>query len=86
MHQMMLAEHSYPKNMMVQNFQLLFLSHTFLETIRKWSTMEQEAYGVYYAITKRNYYLQGADIIVWTDQKPLNKYLNGKNENNKVNR
>ena len=53
---------------------------------RKWSTTEQEAYGVYYTITKWNYYLQGADIIVRNDQKPLNKFLNGKNANNKANR
>ena len=32
-------------------FTIAFLSHTFLEIQRKWSTMEQEAYGVYYAIT-----------------------------------
>ena len=45
-------------------FPIAFLSHTFLETQRKWSTTEQEAYGVYYAITRWNYYIQGADIIV----------------------
>ena len=39
-----------------------------------------------YAVTKWNYYLQGADIIVRNDYKPLTKYLNGKNANNKVNR
>ena len=33
-------------------FSIPFLLHTFLETQRKWSTTEQEAYGVYYAITK----------------------------------
>ena len=43
-------------------FPIAFLSHTFLETQGKWSTTEQEAYGVYYAVTKWNYYLQGADI------------------------
>ena len=47
---------------------------------------EQEAYGVYYAITKWNYYLQGADIKIRNDHKPLTKFLNGKNANNKVNR
>ena len=57
-----------------------------METQRKWSTTEQEAYGVYYATTKWNYYLQGADIIVQNDQKPLNKFLNSKKTNNKVNR
>ena len=60
--------------------------HTFTETQRKWSTTKQEAYGVYYAVTKWNYYFQGADIIVRNDHKPLVKFLNGKNANNKVNR
>ena len=67
-------------------FPIAFLSHTFTETQRKWSTTEQEAYGVYYAVTKWNYYLQGTDIIVRNDCKPLAKFLNGKNANNKLNR
>ena len=45
-------------------FPVVFLSHTFTETQRKWSTNKQEAYGVYYTITKWNYYLQGANITV----------------------
>ena len=53
---------------------------------KKVGRMEQEAYGVYYAVTKWNYYLQGADIIVRNDHKPLAKLLNGKNANKKVNR
>ena len=32
-------------------FPIAFLSHTFLETQRKWSMTEQEAYAVYYTIT-----------------------------------
>ena len=67
-------------------FPIAFLSHTFSETQRKWSTTEQEAYGVYYTITKWNFYLQGVDIIVRNDHKLLTKFLNGKNANNKVNR
>ena len=43
---------------------------------------EQEAHGVYYAITKWNYYLQGVDIIVRNDHKPLTKFLKGRNVNN----
>ena len=35
---------------------------------------------------KWNYYLKGAGIIVCNDPKALAKFLNGKNENNKVNR
>ena len=67
-------------------FPVAFLPHTFSETQWKWSTTEQEAFGVYYAITKWNYYLQGANIIVRNDHKPLARFLNGKNANNKVNR
>ena len=52
-------------------FPIAFLSHTFLDTQRKWSTTEQEAFRVYYAVTKWNYYLQGADIIIRNDHKPL---------------
>ena len=33
-------------------FPIAFLSHTFMETQWKWSTTKQEAYGVYYAVTK----------------------------------
>ena len=66
-------------------FPIVFLSHTFTETQSKWSTTEQEPYGVYYAVTKWNYYLQGANVIVHNDHKPLERFLNGKNANNKVN-
>ena len=59
-------------------FPKAFLSHTFTDTQQKWSTNEQEAYGIYYAITKWNYYLQCADIIVRNDHKPLARFLNGK--------
>ena len=59
-------------------FPVAFLSHTFSETQCKWSTTEQEAFGVYYAITKWNYYLQGANIIVRNDHKLLAQFLNGK--------
>ena len=67
-------------------FPIAFLSYTFTETQRKWSTQEQEAYRVYYAIAKWIYYLQGADIIVHNDQKPLAEFLNGRNANNKFSR
>ena len=63
-----------------------FLSHTFTETQSKWSTTEWEAYCIYYAITKWNYYLLGTDIIVKNNHKPLAQFLNGKNANNKVHR
>ena len=67
-------------------FPVAFLSHTFTDTKRRWSTPVQEAYGIYFAVKKWNYYLQGADIIVRNDHKPLAQFLNGKNENTKINR
>ena len=67
-------------------FPVAFLSHTFTDTQQRWSTPEQEAYGIYFAIKKWNYYLQGADIIVRNDHKPLARFLNGKNKNTKINR
>ena len=59
-------------------FPVAFLSNTFTETQWIWSTTEQEAYGIYYTITNWNYYLQGTDIIVRNDHKPLACFLNGK--------
>ena len=67
-------------------FPVAFLSHTFMETQWKWSTTKQKAFGICYAITKWNYYIQGADIIVRNDHKPLAHFLNGKNTKNKVNK
>ena len=52
-------------------FLITFLSHTFTETQRKWSTTEQETYEVYYVITKWNDYLQGTDITVKMIINPL---------------
>ena len=66
-------------------FPIAFLSCTFTEIQRKWNTLEQDVYRVYYAITKWNYYLQVSDITVCNDHKPLAKFLNEKNANNKVN-
>ena len=74
------------KNMVAKNCQLPFSPLHFTDTQQKWSTPKQEAYGVYYAVKKWNYYLQESDIVVWNDHKPLQKFLNGKNANNKVNK
>ena len=59
-------------------FPIAFLLHTFTDTQQEWSTTEQDAFDVYYAVTKWNYYLEGAEIIVCNDHKPLARFLNGK--------
>ena len=58
----------------------------FTDTQWKWSTMEQEAYGIYYVVMKWNFNIQGSDIVGHNNHKHLQKSLNGKNANNKVNR
>ena len=61
-----------------QELPVAFLLHTFTDTQCKWNGPKQETSGVYYAITKWNYYLQGSDIIMPNDHKLLQKFLNGK--------
>ena len=34
-----------------QEHSVLFLSHTFTDTQWKWNTTDQEAYGIYYAVS-----------------------------------
>ena len=57
MPKMMHVKLSCHRNMMVKNFQLHFLSHTFTDTNWKLSTLEQEVCGIYYVVTEWNYYL-----------------------------
>ena len=54
-----------------QELPVTFILPTFMDTQCKWSTPKQEAYGIYYTITKWNYYLQGSNIVVHNDHKPL---------------
>ena len=51
-HQMMPAEHIWSQEHDGTEFPIAFLSHTFTDTQQKWSTTEQEAYGVYYTVKK----------------------------------
>ena len=65
---------------------IAFLPTFFTDTQQEWSTTENEAYSVYNTVTKWNYHLQGAEIVVCNDYQPLARFLKGKNANNKVNR
>ena len=48
---MTLVEHSLSQEHDGTEFPVALLWHTFTETQHKWSTTEQEAFGVYYTIT-----------------------------------
>ena len=50
---------------------IVFLSQKFSGPATRWSTIEQEAYGVYWAITKLHSYLMGHPFYVETDHKNL---------------
>ncbi|GKT32476.1 DDE-type integrase/transposase/recombinase, partial [Aduncisulcus paluster] len=49
-------------------------SKKFSTTESRWSTIEQEAFGVYYGITSNNFYLLGKKFRVETDHRNL-KYI-----------
>ena len=67
-----------------ETFSCIPLIHIYSHPIEMEHQRNRKAYGVYYAVPKWNYYLQGSDIIVCNDHKPLQKFLNGINANNKV--
>lgn len=54
---------------------IAFASHAFSATESRWSTIEQEAYAVYFGITSFEPYLLGQHFIVETDHKNLT-YIN----------
>ncbi len=48
-----------------------FISHSFSEAARKWSTYEQEAYAIYYCVIKLESYLFGIKFTLETDHRNL---------------
>ena len=50
---------------------IAFISQRFSDAARKWATIEQEAYGIYYCVKKLAYYLVGKEFIVETDHNNL---------------
>ena len=54
---------------------IAFLSRTLTKTERKWSTLEKEAYAIYFALTKWEHYLRDAKFTLRTDHKNLT-YMN----------
>lgn len=63
-----------------------FLSHRLSKTQAKWSTVEKEAYAIFYALQKMDHYLHGAVFTVKTDHKPLKYLLDSPLKNQKIQR
>ena len=54
------------------------LSAQFFDTQFKWSTVVKEGYAIYCAIKKWRHYLEDAKILLKSDAKSLQKFLNGR--------
>ena len=63
-----------------------YLSAQFNDTQFKWSTVVKEGYAIYHAIKKWRYYLEDAEFLLKSDAKSLQKFLNGKTDNLKLDR
>ena len=63
-----------------------YLSAQFSDTQFKWSTVVKEGYAIYYAIRKWRHYLEDAEILLKSDAKSLQKFLNGRTDNVKLDR
>ena len=82
---MMPVQLSCHKKIMVKNFQFHF-SPTHSQTPTEIEHYRTGSLCHLLCSKKWNYYLQGSDIGVCNDHKPLHKFLNDKNVSNKVNR
>ena len=51
-----------------------YLSHRLSDTQTRWSTIEKEAYAIYYSLQKLDHYLHNAEFTIKCDHRPL-KYL-----------
>ena len=58
----------------------------FNDTQFKWSTVLKEGYAIYHAIKKWRHYLEDAEVLLKSDAKSLQKFLNGKTDNLKLDR
>ena len=65
---------------------IAYLSAQFSDTQFKWSTVVKEGYAIYMAIKKWRHYLEDAEILLKSDAKSLQTFLNGKTDNLKLDR
>ena len=64
---------------------IAYQSGTFKGSQLNWATLTKEAYAIYMAFRKFSFYLEGALTNLRCDHAPLEKFLQGKTLNNKVN-
>ena len=70
----------------VKEMSIAYLSAQFSDTQFKWNRVVKEGYAIYHAIKKLRHYLEDAEILLKSDAKSLQKFLNGKTDNCKLDR
>ena len=70
----------------VKEMPVAYLSTQFNDTQFKWSTVVKEGFAIYHAIKKWRHYLEDAEILLKSDATSLQKFLNGKTNNLKLDR
>ena len=63
---------------------ICYMSHKLSKTQCKWSTIEKEAYAIYYSLCKLDYYLHGARFVIKACHKPLKYLLESPMQNKKI--
>ena len=63
---------------------IYFISHKLSDTQTRWSTIEKEAYAIFYAVNKLHYLLFGAQFTIKTDHQPLIYLLKAPSNNRKI--
>ena len=63
-----------------------YLSTQFNDTQFKWGTVVKEGFAIYHAIKKWRHYLEDAEVLLKSDAKSLQEFLNGKTNNLKLDR
>ena len=74
------------ENGQMKEMPIAYLSAQFSDTQFKWNTVVKEGYAIYMAIKKWRHYLEDAEILLKSDAKSLQKFLNGKTDNLKLDR
>ena len=64
---------------------ITYQSGTFKGSQLNWATLTKEAYAIYMAFRKFSFFLEGSLTYLHCDHAPLEKFLQGKTLNNKVN-
>ena len=70
----------------VKEMPVAYLSTQFNYTQFKCSTVAKEGFAIYHAIKKWRHYLEDAEVLLKSDAKSLQKFLNGKTNNLKLDR